>query len=454
VSGPHPLADEMQRLLACVHCGFCLQSCPTYTRLGDEADSPRGRLVLMRAVAEGRIDPDADALAVHLDRCLGCRACETACPAGVQYGHLLERARGVVARARGTPISNRLLLGILARPVIAAPFLAGTRLLRASRLPSVMLRLLPRRWARVRLALAMVASTRAWNELRGRARGPVRNVAAEQAALGREGVGAAAAEPTRMSDDNGAWTARPTRPLRVGVLLGCVQDGLFRRVNQATVRVLGASGCEVVEVEGQRCCGALHAHAGDLNAARALARENLRAFGAADVDIIAVNAAGCGSAMKEYGELFEGQPEHAQAEAFARRVRDINELLAELEPTPRRAVELRVTYDAPCHLHHAQRITRAPLELLGRIPGVQLVPLPGAEECCGGAGTYGLMHPELGGRILEDKIRAVLATGADVVATPNPGCMMQIGAGLQLAGASVGVVHPIEILDAACREES
>lgn len=235
--------------------------------------------------------------------------------------------------------------------------------------------------------------------------------------------------------------------LRVAVLTGCVQEGLFARVNRATEAVLAANGCTVVPVPAQRCCGALHAHGGDLEQARALARANIDAFEQAGVDWIVVNAAGCGAAMKEYGELLAGDAAYAErARALAGRVKDVSELLVELEPVRGAALPLRVTYDAPCHLYHAQRITRAPLDLLAAIPALELVPLPGAEECCGGAGIYGLTHPDLGGRILTDKVEAVRSTGADVVATPNPGCMMQIAAGLLLAGADTPVVHPIELL--------
>jgi glycolate oxidase iron-sulfur subunit len=236
------------------------------------------------------------------------------------------------------------------------------------------------------------------------------------------------------------------------MLQGCVQEALYARVNRATERVLRAAGCELVAVPGQECCGALHAHSGALGGAHELARANILAFERAGIDYVVVNAAGCGAMMKEYGEQLGGDPEWSErAHAFARKVRDLNELLLELELPPGGAVDLKVTYDAPCHLHHAQRITRAPVELVGRIPGVRYVALRQADECCGGAGIYGVTHPELGGRILADKIDAVLETGADVVVTPNPGCMMQIGAGLLQRGSAVRVLHPIELLDESFR---
>ncbi|HEX7088953.1 MAG TPA: heterodisulfide reductase-related iron-sulfur binding cluster [Longimicrobiales bacterium] len=422
------LAAEEERLLACVHCGFCLTACPTYTRLGDEADSPRGRLYLMRAVAEGRLDAGAEAFATHIDRCLGCRACETVCPAGVQYGFLLERARAA-AREAGAQSGGRAaawLLRVFASAGATRAAMAAGRWLRATGLPRVLARRLPARLARVRFGLAMLAASAPGLRRMGDA--------------GRTGASASSPRPA------GGPEGRVEGP-RVAVLAGCVQEGLFSRVNRATVAVLEANGCAVVRAPGQRCCGALHAHGGDLDRARALARANVDAFERSGAEWIIVNAAGCGAAMKEYGELLAGEPAYAErARALAGRVRDVAEFLVELGPVRGAALPVRVTYDAPCHLHHAQRITRAPLELLAAIPELELVPLPGADECCGGAGIYGLLHPELGGRILADKVAAVKATGAEVVATPNPGCMMQIGAGLALAGEATAVVHPIELL--------
>jgi glycolate oxidase iron-sulfur subunit len=292
--------------------------------------------------------------------------------------------------------------------------------LRGSGVLPLLLRLVPRRLGRVRFGLAMLGATRPW---RG---------------LGREGGGERA---TSGSQPN----LSPT--VKVAMLEGCVQEGLFGRVNAATRRVLEANGCEVVPAPEQRCCGALHAHAGAREGAERHARENIAAFEAAGVDYVIVNAAGCGAAMKEYGALLSGDPVWAErARAFSARVRDLFEFLAERGVRPGAPLPLRVTYDAPCHLHHAQRITRAPLDVLARIPALELIPLPGAEECCGGAGIYGVLHPELGGKILHDKVEAIRGTGARVVVTPNPGCSMQIGAGLLLAGADIPVLHPVEVL--------
>jgi len=219
-------------------------------------------------------------------------------------------------------------------------------------------------------------------------------------------------------------------------------------VNDATERTLRVNGCKIGESPGQGCCGALHAHAGHLEPAKALARRNIEAFERAQVDLIVVNAAGCGAAMREYGHLLASDPDYAdRAVVVAAKVRDVSELLAEVGTRPGAPIAARVTYDAPCHLHHGQRVTTAPLEVMSAIPELELVPLNGAEECCGGAGIYGITHPDLGGRIGSDKANAVEASGADLVATGNPGCMMQIGALLRLRGSSIQVVHPVELLD-------
>ncbi|HLU24405.1 MAG TPA: heterodisulfide reductase-related iron-sulfur binding cluster [Longimicrobiales bacterium] len=437
------LAREEERLLACVHCGFCLQACPTYVRLGDEADSPRGRLHLMRAVVEGRLDPGADAFREHIDRCLGCRACETVCPAGVEYGFLLERARAAIAAEAGLPLPTRLILAVFASRTFTRLAMLGARVLRGTGLAALLLRVLPERFSRARFGLAMLEATTPW---RGLADGRTSTArAGEQGADGGRAKASlrGAAEPGR------------TPRLRVAVLTGCVQEGLFARVNRATVRVLEENGCEVVEVRAQGCCGALHAHAGRLDEARELARANIDAFAAAGVDHVVANAAGCGAAMREYGELLADDPAYAErARQFAASVRDVSELLSELGPVPGGPLPLRVTYDAPCHLHHAQHVTTAPLQLLDAIPGLERVPLPGADECCGGAGIYGVMHPELGGRILQDKLAAIRSTGASVVVTGNPGCAMQIGAGLRLAGDSTPVLHLIELLAESYRRRT
>jgi glycolate oxidase iron-sulfur subunit len=446
-----PFAAEGDRLLACVHCGFCLDSCPTYTRLGVEADSPRGRLYLMRAVAEGRMRPDADAFQLHIDRCLGCRACEPVCPSGVQYGYLLERARDVINRAhkgRGAGSSTRMLLRIVANRTLGSIIWFGGRLLRDTGMARFLARALPARLTRARFAMAMLAASRPWRGLRSAAPAARPDAGRESGSL-RDTAHAHA--PAAAPAATVARAAPEPAGTRVALLRGCVQQGLFAHVNQATARVLRANGCTLMPVTAQGCCGALHAHAGQLDQARALARANLGAFEKSGADRIVVNAAGCGAMMKGYSELFEHTAEHERATAFATRVVDVNELLAELGPRPGAPLELRAGYDAPCHLLHAQRVDRAPLIALGAIAGLEVAPLPRADECCGGAGTYGLTHPDLGRRILSDKVAAVLGTGADVVVTPNPGCMMQIGAGLLLAGDDRPVLHPVELLDESYR---
>ena len=427
---------QRERLLPCVHCGFCLPACPTYNRLGDEADSPRGRLHLMGAVVEGRLDPASDAFQTHIDRCLGCRACEPVCPSGVEYGALLELARATATEARPPGVLTRGLLALMGRPLLRKPFLLSGRILRATGLAALATRVIPSRGplASVRLALAMLDATRPWSP---------------EAAEGRR-TSESRAVP-RRDRALSPGDAPPNRG-RVGVMLGCVQAGLYSRVNEATVRTLEANGYEVVTVAGQDCCGALHAHAGRLDGARALAENNIVAFERAGVDFIAANAAGCGAAMKDYDVLFEADAAmSARAAASSERVRDVTELLASAGPRPGAEVRLSVAYDHPCHLLHAQGVSGPPISVLEAVPGVEVRVIVDADECCGGAGIYGLTHPDLGARIGGDKVAAVRAASAQVACTANPGCMMQIGAGLRLEGSSQAVVHPVEVLDESYR---
>ena len=453
------LAAQDERLSHCVHCGFCLPACPTYVRLSDEADSPRGRLHLMRAVGEGRLDPASNAFQLHIDRCLGCRACETVCPSGVEYGFLLERARQVAIRARKPGRLGSALLALIERPAALALWMGMSRLLRWTALPSIAARLGGRskRLRTLRLAGAMLAASRPW-------RPP--GVSPRGSGGGEPGPRDSGGSP------GGMWRGVPRG--RVGLLTGCVQRHLFSRVNEATSRVLSANGWEIVEIPGQGCCGALHAHGGELSRAGALARRNINAFRAAGVEWIVANAAGCGATMREYHHLVEevltgdgldaGQVKAASGPGvssvaddamwFSGRVRDVTELLVDGgEPWPRRGgtLRLRVAYDPPCHLLHGQRIADPPMQVLRSIPGLDVVPVPGGDECCGGAGIYGLGHPELGGRIGADKVDSVVETGADVLATGNPGCAMQIGAGLRMRGSRVQVAHPVELLDESYR---
>ena len=405
-----PLADASAGIDACVHCGFCLQACPTYLSLEDENDSPRGRIVLMHALVEGTLPVDDPDVRTHIDRCLGCRACETACPSGVPYGHLLEATRATLtAKQPNAPIA-RAILFTFAHPALTSLAMLGGRIVRALRLSSLLARL-PGRFG---FAMSMLEATRA----------PIRGAAYRPAGDGSRGTAT--------------------------LLTGCVMEGLFTGTNRATERTLTANDYAVVPTSGQRCCGALHAHAGDADRARALARHNIAAFEASGTDYIVVNAAGCGAMMKEYEHLLANDAEwRHRAAAMSARVRDVSELLAEAGPRPGGALDVTVTYDSPCHLLHAQRIATPPLRVLDAVPGLALVPLEGSEHCCGSAGIYNLVEPEVSDTVLAPKLARIADTRASLVATGNPGCLMQIGAGLHQAGSRVRVVHPVDLLDAS-----
>jgi glycolate oxidase iron-sulfur subunit len=460
------LKAEEAGLLACVHCGFCLNDCPTYTRMGHHGDSPRGRLDLMHALLEGRIEADDEAYQLHINRCLGCRACEPVCPSGVPYGFLLERARSAIAQSTGVPLPTRVLIAGYTSP-LAPVFSLFSRLTRDLGIAALMARLLPKSLSRLRFATAMLAASSPATSFRAGRRAATSAARPERMESDRPGGSAedrsgdssrAFADPHALLGAYPRATAAPVRSrtesktMRVAMLTGCVQQSLFARVNDATGRVLRVHDCEVVQVPAQRCCGALDAHAGRLDRARELARTNIAAFEAAGVDAVIVNAAGCGAMLKEYAEqLHHDEAWAGRAKAFSRTVRDISEFLVERGVRRGAPLPLKVTFDAPCHLHHGQRIREAPLRVLDAIPGLERVPLRDFDECCGGAGLYGVNHPELGGRILGDKIAAIRETGADLVLTPNPGCMMQIGAGLLLEGEKARVAHPMELLDESYR---
>lgn len=403
-----PLAAAIPGIETCVHCGFCLQACPTYVNLEDENDSPRGRIVLMRALVEGELPLDDASVQTHIDRCLGCRACETACPSGVPYGQLLEATRATLRQVRPTPLLGRVILAVFSRAKAFRAMLLASRFIRATGLPALFAGLA----GRLGFASAMLAST-------------------------RYGF------PERDYD----FGLDGTRGV-VALLDGCVMSGLYARTNRATRRTLRANDYRVRAAPGQVCCGALHAHAGDLETARALARENIAAFERTDSDFIGVNAAGCGAMMKEYGHLLASDPEWVErAVKLSSRVRDVSELLAAAGPRPGAPLPVRVTYDAPCHLLHAQRVVAPPLAVLRAIPELDLVPLTDAEQCCGAAGIYNLIEPATSNAVLAPKLRHIVSTGADWVVTGNPGCLMQIGAGLRRAHARARVVHPVDLLD-------
>ena len=363
---------QEDRLAPCVHCGFCLPACPTYVRLGDENDSPRGRLYLMGAVVEGRLAPDSEAFQTHIDRCLGCRACEPVCPSSVAYGVLLEAARETIFRARKTPAATRMLLAIFSSGALTKWSMRLARAVRGLGLAGRAARWMPgnRVFHPIRFGLAMLDASRGRLPV-----GPP---------PGSESPGASQA---RSSD--GATRRGEADRGRVGMLRGCVQAGLFARVNDATERVLRANGYEVVEVMGQGCCGALHTHAGDAARARELARANVKALDAAEVDFVAVNAAGCGAALKEYGHLLEADEECGQlAASIAASTRDISELISGDTVRVGAPLPARVTYDAACHLCHAQGLKDEPQALLEGIPGLVVLPLRDAEECCGGPAPW------------------------------------------------------------------
>jgi glycolate oxidase iron-sulfur subunit len=406
-----PLAHAAAGIDACVHCGFCLQACPTYLALEDENDSPRGRLVLMRGLLDGDVTLADPVVQQHMDRCLGCRACETACPSGVPYGQLLEATRATMRRVTAPPFVATVILRVFASRALLAAALFGGRVVRAIGVPALLARL-P---GRIGAGMAMLASTR-----------PVLRTRAY-----------ATTTPVIRGD--------------VTLLRGCVMEGLQTATNAATVRTLRVNGYRVVDTMNQGCCGALHAHAGDLDAARALARRNIAAFEATPHAVIAVNAAGCGAMLKEYAHLLHDDAGwHARAQAVSARTRDATELLAAAGPRPASLPSpVRITYDAPCHLQHAQRLTAPPLAVLRAIGNVTHVPLDDSDQCCGSAGIYNLIEPEVSDAVLAPKLRNIAATGAALVVTGNPGCLMQIGAGLLRSGSGTRVVHPIDLLDAA-----
>jgi glycolate oxidase iron-sulfur subunit len=415
---------EYEKLLACVHCGFCLPTCPTYAENGLEMDSPRGRIYLIKALADDRIAL-TDPVVEHLSLCLDCRACETACPAGVQYGHLIEAARAEIERQRPGSAFRRLVRSV-----------AFTRLL-------------PNPAALRLLAAALRAYQRSGLQALVRGSGILRLLPATVAAS--ESLLPSLPPASDRGPLPAVVPARGKRIARVGFVHGCVQDVVFRAHNLATLRLLTRNGYEVAIPPAQRCCGALHAHAGDPERARALARANIAVFEAAGVETVVVNAAGCGAHLRNYGHLLRGDPAwHERAAAFARAVADVTAVLARrplagtLGPLP-----MRVAYHDPCHLAHGQKVRSEPRALLRAIPGLELTDLRESEMCCGSAGIYNLTEPEMARRLLARKVGHLQATGAEAVVTANPGCILQIAAGLRERGVPMRVLHIVEVLDAA-----
>jgi glycolate oxidase iron-sulfur subunit len=411
------LAHQEDKLLACIHCGLCLDACPTYVITGDENDGPRGRLYLMRAVAEGRLEETSSAFQTHIDRCLGCRACEQVCPAGVEYGQLLEASREVLLHAQPKSDNANKLLRLLLRHVWQSPvrlrmFFAASRVFRDLGLARLLLktRLLS---PRAQFALALLESSR----------------------------------PAFRSRD--AAPQRDSEGEKVLLFAGCVGEGLFARVNRATMRVLQANNFNVSTPKDQVCCGALHAHAGDLEGARVLARKNIAAFDS-QAPII-TNAGGCGAMLATYGHLFANDEALAERAAnFSARVRDVSQQLESggMLMAPR-SIETTVTYDTSCHLLYGQHAGDPSERMLRASTGEKFVALSGTERCCGAAGIYNLMQPEMSQRVLNEKLDNIRETKAGILATGNPGCQMHIGAGASLAGIQLRVCHPIELVDQA-----
>ena len=406
-----------RQTLDCVHCGLCLSACPTYRETGRETSSPRGRVYLMRGVAEGRLP--LEAAAEEMDLCLGCRACETACPSGVHFGAMLEEMRAEVAvaglrRGLGPRLERLALRGLITHPRRLHRAFDLLALVQRLRLDRVARPFLPRRLRALQDAAPPVPprDERRWPAERIPAEGPRRG--------------------------------------RVALLVGCVMPELFGRVNAATCRVLARNGFEVVVPRAQGCCGALHAHAGDPDFAAALARRNAAAFAAAGVDAVVTNSAGCGAAMREAGRWLPGE-----GEGLAAATRDVCELLDQVGLRgPLRPLPLRVCYDDPCHLVHGQRVEAQPRRLLQQIPGLVLVPHDDPTSCCGAAGIYNLTHPEMSGAVLARKLRALAAADPDVIASGNPGCLLQLAGGAARAGLRARVVHPVELLDEATGGEA
>lgn len=413
----NPESPSFEEISTCVHCGLCLEACPTYKELRVEMDSPRGRIYLMKGILNESIEPTPTVLR-HLDQCLDCRACETACPSGVPYSSIIEATRTVLEPQRSRSLTARLVRWFLFE-----------KLLPSRGLQSAVFKML---WIQQTLGLT---------------------------ALGRfmpGKLGAAARQaphvPFRSFRAGGltSFPARGERRARVALFTGCLADQLLAGVNAAAIRVLTENGCDVELAPDESCCGALHIHNGVKDQARDLARRNIDAF--RGYDAVISTAAGCSAELRHYGALLRGEPE---GEAFGKKIRDVAEFLIDLGwRPPRGRLFGKLAYDEPCHLLHAQKISAAPKALLAAIPGLEAVVLADAEACCGSAGIYSVTEPDLANRILARKIEAIRASGADIVATGNPGCILQIRAGVREAGLPVRVVHPVELLAESYSGES
>ena len=407
---------------SCVHCGLCLPSCPTYVITRRERSSPRGRIWLMKEVSEGRLDLLDPLFEEEMYLCLNCRACEAVCPSGVKYGEILEASRAQIEQARkGTPKARVL------RKVVFGGIFTDMRRFRA-----------------------LSAGLRLYQ------RSPLPRIAKRSGVLKVLGLDQAHELMPQVSDRfvvpkgetipaQGEWRGR------VGLFTGCIMSTAYAEIHEATIRVLTRNGFEVTLINGQGCCGALHVHQGDPDGGRALARKNIDAFDTPYLDAIIVNAAGCGAAMKEYGHLLKDDPEYAdRAARFAERVQDVTEFLAakglSAEPGP---LPMTVTYQEPCHLAHAQRISKQPRQLLKAIPELRVVEMPESSLCCGSAGIYNLLQPDMSSKLLARKLDNALSTGAEAIVSANPGCMLQLTSGLRARGDARPVLHLVELLDRA-----
>jgi glycolate oxidase iron-sulfur subunit len=431
-------------LRACIHCGLCLGACPTYRTLQIEPDSPRGRLYLMRGLAESRVAA-SHPLLEHLDQCLGCRACETACPAGVPYGRLLEVARGQLERrVRQRSPSRRLGEWALTRLVPDR-----TAMHRAADLMRLLQNPLTDAFMRSRAARALLPAfaVRGWQMTP-----PI--LPRHERALER--IAPSLPPGARMGSRPDALVFHPAGAARarVAFFTSCVMEVLFPRIEQHSVRLLVLAGCEVTVPRGQCCCGALQAHAGMRSLAKDLARANVRAFDPGGYDFVVNDSAGCGAALRESGERLHDDPLAGQAACFAARVRDVAEVLAALglpDPVPLASFRdpsrpLRVGYHDPCHLAHAQKVRSEPRALLRGLPGVELVDLPDSDWCCGSAGVYNLSHPDMADAQLAHKVDTIAAVAPEVVVASNPGCAMHLARGAEERGLDVGIVHLVELL--------
>ena len=419
-SGPDVPADSIYN--QCVRCGLCLPACPTYLETLTETSGPRGRISLIKAVGEGELDLLSPGFVHQMSECLDCRACEAACPSGVHYGQLVETARTQIRRAQETS------------PVSGAGFarfggLGLFKNLNKMRFAATLLRFYQRS--------GLQAFARSSGILR---------------ALKLEDVEAMAPDISThffTPRDQRYATAGATRTAFMHA--GCIMQVAFADVNEATVRMLQRAGCNVAVPAGQGCCGAIAVHAGDMDAGRELAKHNIKAFEDSGADVYAINAAGCGSTLKEYGEMFAADPAWAQrARNFSAKVRDVTEILdgMQLAPPTKRA-DQTVTYQDPCHLAHAQRISAAPRRLLAKVPGLKLIEMAESAVCCGSAGIYNLTEPEMAKRLQKRKVDNAVATGAATIVTANPGCALQLRAGLRAAGSKAQVKHIVEVLDEA-----